>query len=137
MGVGLFVSGLILVVVCSLLQEQQLATLPQMVTLAFTGALLGDHFGFYVGRFAGPAFHHTRLATRYAAAVARADALIRRFGWGAILIGRFVPAIRSLVPAITGVSGYPRLRYSLFDVIACSLWACGLALILAGVAQLT
>ena len=69
--------------------------------------------------------------------LSRAERLVRRFGWGAILIGRFIPAIRSLVPAITGVSGFPRARYSAFDLVACMLWSAGLALILTGVGHLS
>ncbi len=35
-----------------------------------------------------------------------------------------------------GFSGFPRLRYSLLDIAACSLWALGLAGIVLGAHEL-
>ena len=133
LGVGLFFSSFILVATCSYLYTAQIATLAQMLPLAFVGALLGDHSGFYVGRWIGPRLHHSAFGRRHAARISRADALVLRWGWGAIMVGRFVPAIRSIIPALSGISGFGRLRYTLFDTLACLLWVSGLALILIGV----
>lgn len=81
----------------------------------------------------GPGFHKTRIATKYAASIARGENLIQKFGSAAIFIGRFVPAVRSLVPALMGLSGFNRIRYSLFDALACLLWAVALGLIVLGI----
>jgi len=132
-GLGLFVSALILVVVCSFLYTEQIAGLHLLLPLAFLGAFSGDHFGYYVGRWIGPSLPGSRFGQRYATRIGQAEALIRRWGWGAIMIGRFLPAIRSIIPAMTGVSGFGRLRYTIFDTAACLLWMTGLALILVGV----
>lgn len=132
-GIGLFVSGLILVVVCSVIYTGQIAPLAVILVLAFIGACSGDHAGYYVGRRIGPGFHKLAITRKYAGAILRTEAMINRFGPGAIVIGRFVPAIRSIVPALTGIAGLPRLQYSLFDVIACGLWTLGLCLILLGI----
>ena len=134
-GVGLFISGLFLVVVGSFVLAQGIAPLPLIVALAFAGALLGDHTGYYVGRWLGPRVHDWGFVKRHRARLDRAKDMIRRRGAGAILIGRFIPAIRSLIPAALGIGGFDRLRYSLVDLVACSLWAGGLALILGGVAR--
>jgi membrane-associated protein len=133
LGIGLFFSSFILVATCSYLHAAEIATLGQMLPLAFAGALLGDHSGFYVGRWIGPRLHGAAFGRRHAARIAKADDMVVRWGWGAILVGRFVPAIRSIIPALTGISGFGRLRYTLFDTLACLLWVSGLALILFGV----
>ena len=62
--------------------------------------------------------------------------MIRRHGPIAIFIGCFIPAIRSLVPALLGISQFNRLRYSLLDAGACFLWALALGGILPGVDSL-
>lgn len=136
LGVGIFVPSLLLVAICSWLYMEQIATLCQLLPLAFLGALLGDQSGFYVGRWVGPRLHGSAFGRRHAARLAKADDLVIRWGWGAIMIGRFLPAIRSIIPALTGVSGFGRLRYALFDTLACLLWAGGLALILLGVDEI-
>ena len=127
MGVGLFVSGLILFGVATVMVETQILTLWQITPLAFFGALLGDHAGFYIGWHVGPRLHQFRLAQRYSKQMERGERLILRYGPSTIFIGRFIPAIRSLLPAMLGISGFARARYSLLDTIACALWSIALA----------
>ncbi|TVS15962.1 MAG: DedA family protein [Gammaproteobacteria bacterium] len=131
-GIGLIVSGFILVAVASVLVTAEIATVAQILPVAFLGALLGDHVGFYFGRWLGPRFHQLRLAKRYQRSILQAENMIRKRGAWAILIGRFIPAIRSMVPAMLGISGFERTRYSMVDASACLLWAAGLGLIVTG-----
>jgi membrane-associated protein len=125
-GIGLFVSGLILFGVATVMVETQILSLWQIAPLAFLGALLGDHVGYYVGFYFGPRFHQFRLAQRYRKQMERGERLILRYGPSTIFIGRFLPAIRSLLPAMLGISGFARARYSLLDTIACALWSVAL-----------
>lgn len=129
MGIGLVVSGFILVAVSTALVTAEIASLWQVLPLAFLGALSGDHAGFYVGRWVGPRFHQSRIAAKYRTSLDRAEVLIHRRGPYAIFIGRFIPAIRSMIPALLGVSGFDRARYSLLNILACLLWAAGLGAI--------
>ena len=131
-GIGLFVSSLFLVIICSIFYANDWASVPQMALLAAAGSSLGDHAGFYVGRVLGPGVHQLSLVRRHQGQWQRTEDLVRRYGPWAIFIGRFLPAIRSLVPAMLGISGFARLRYSLLDSAACSLWALCLAAIVLG-----
>lgn len=131
-GVGLFVSGMILLSVCTILYIEQIATLEQMLPLAFCGALLSDHSGYYIGRFIGPRFHHTQFAIKRAKLLEKAETNIRKYGVIAIFIGRFMTPIRSIVPLLTGVSGMTRAKYTLSDILACGLWTGALGLLVVG-----
>ncbi len=131
-GIGLFVSGVILLSVCTILYVEQIATLEQMLPLAFCGALLSDHSGYYIGRLVGPRFHHTQFAIKRAKLLEKAEANIRKYGVMAIFIGRFMTPIRSIVPLLTGVSGMARAKYTLSDVLACGLWTSALGLLVVG-----
>jgi len=135
-GIGLLVSGFILVTIATLLYTSEIATIAQMLPLAFAGAMLGDHVGFYTGRWVGPGFHHTKFAGKYQKALGRAEDIIRRHGSAAIFIGRFIPAIRSLIPALLGISAFNRLRYTVLDGLACLLWTAALGGIVLGTGNL-
>lgn len=135
LGIGLFVSGLFLVVVATYVHSQGLASLPEIGLLAFVGATLGDHLGFWIGCRLGPRVHAFEWLHRHKPKLERAEALIRRRGGWALVIGRFVPAIRSLIPAALGISGFRRLHYSLTDLTACAIWASALLLIVVGIEQ--
>ena len=132
-GIGLFVSGVILLSVCSILYIEQIATLSQILTLAFCGAVLGDHSGYYFGRWLGPRFYHTSFAQNRLHILKKTEQRIIKYGNFAILFGRLITAIRSIVPLLTGVSGMTRLRYSAYDVLACGIWTAGLGLLIVGI----
>ena len=132
-GVGLFVSGAILLSVCTVLYTQGIATLAQMLPLAFLGATIADHSGYYIGRWVGPKFHHTQFASKHKAAIGKAEALLVKHGEMAIIIGRLITAIRSVVPLLTGISGLTPVKYTLNDLLACTIWTTGLGLLVVGI----
>jgi membrane-associated protein len=135
-GVGLVISGALLLLVASTLYSNGIAGLEVLLPLAFFGALIGDHAGYYFGRSLGARFHQIGLIKKYQANVAKAEGLIRRYGSAAIFIGRFIPAIRSIIPALVGASGIKRLRYSLVDALACLFWVMAFAAILMGINEI-
>ena len=131
-GIGLFVPRLMLVVVTSVFYANDWANLWLMAGMAMVGSSLGDHVGYYAGRAIGHRVHGWRIIRRNQQRWERTEAMVRRFGPWAIFIGRFIPAIRSLVPAMMGITEFERARYTMFDVMACSLWALGLVAIVQG-----
>lgn len=135
-GIGLFISGAFLLLVCATLYNNGIAGFEVLLPLAFMGALSGDHAGYYFGRNLGPKFHQIGTIKKYQSNVSKAEDLIRRHGSAAIFIGRFIPAIRSIIPALVGISGIERLRYSLVDILACCTWVFALAAILMGIDEL-
>ena len=80
----------------------------------------------------GARFHATAWAKKRETQLNRAEGYVLKHGASAILIGRFVPAIRSLVPMMVGGSGISKLKFSLVDILACALWSAGLALLVVG-----
>ncbi len=131
-GIGVFISGAILLSVCTVLYTQDIATLPQMLPLAFLGATLADHSGYYIGRWIGPGFHQTEFVIKRKAIFDRTEAVLVKYGEMAIIIGRLMTAIRSVVPLLTGISGLSPARYTLYDLIACAIWTTGLGLLVIG-----
>jgi membrane-associated protein len=119
-GIGIFVSGALLLIATTLLYHNGIVDLYQIGFLAFFGAIAGDQVGFWVGYRAGPGFHHTRLAKRYAKQLAKGESMVLR---------HYIPAIRSLVPALLGVAGYDRRKYVVLDILACGTWAVALCLL--------
>ena len=131
-GIGIFVSGAILLSVCTVLYTQGIATLEQMLPLAFLGATVADHSGYYLGRWIGPGFHHTGFAIKRKALFDRTEAMFLKHSETAIIIGRLMTAIRSVVPLLTGISGLSPARYTIYDLIACTIWTTGLGLLVIG-----
>jgi membrane protein DedA with SNARE-associated domain len=131
-GIGLFVSGVILLSVSTVLYTEHLLTLPQILSLAFLGALMSDHLGFYAGRWFGGELRKTKIAIRHQSKINKSEAFILKYGALSVVAGRLMTAIRSLIPMTVGASGTDRLTFTLADIAACFIWTAGLGLLVVG-----
>lgn len=100
-----------------------------LVATCIVGALLGETFGYAIGRWLGPRIDGW-LARRWPRAAEqwlRLERYLRRRGGPAIFLSRFLPVAHSLVPLIVGASGLAYRRFIAWTVPACALWALGYA----------
>lgn len=132
-GIGLFVTGALLLATATGLYANGALDLPHIMLAAFLGAFMSDHLGYYFGHWVGPSFHKSPFAKKHKERIKRAEALFQKHGSAAIVIGRLVPAIRSITPLFTGISGLARGRFSLVDFFACGVWALGLGALSSGI----
>ena len=132
-GLGLFVSGALLVIAGSIVFENGLLSIVGISALAFLGALLGDLAGFYVGKRTGPYFQETEFARKRKNTIQKANNMIANYGNYVIFLGRFLPAIRSVIPAMLGVAGFSSFKFLVLDLLACFLWCIALAVIILGI----
>lgn len=107
-------------------------SIPQIMTIAFIGACLSDHLGFYIGRWFGPKLNSSSFAKRRRNEIAKSEEFILRYGTLSIVAGRLIPAVRSLVPMMIGVSNTSWLKFTVVDIIACAIWCAGLGLLVSG-----
>jgi membrane-associated protein len=132
LGIGVFVSGIILLATCTIMYTEEIATLNQMLPLAFIGAFVSDHCGFFIGQKVGPKFHQSKFGIKHQVRFSKTEKVIDKFGWTAVIVGRFISTIRSFVPFVVGVSGMKTLRFTIFDFLACTIWTTGLGLLIVG-----
>jgi len=121
--VGLIVPGDTMVIVAG----TAVASPIEGVVLAaaiVVGALIGESFGFWLGRFFGPRIRASRLGRKLGERNwDRADRYLRRRGGPAIFLSRFLPVLHSLVPLTVGMSGYSYRRFLAWTAPACAVWA--------------
>lgn len=135
--VGLFVSGVFLLGSVSLIYAGGDTHLFLLIALAFLGALTGDHLGYFIGLRAAPALWKKRwirkkIVQRKEAFRKTQNLLIKSSPW-AICVGRLTPPIRSIAPVLAGACRISPARFFLYDLLACSIWATGLTLLVLGV----
>jgi membrane-associated protein len=135
--IGLFVSGIFLLSTVGIIYAQGETSLLLLTCLAFTGAFSGDQLGYLLGRLAAPQLWKKRWVRRKLLTHKRAykqfRTLLVRSAPLAICAGRLTPAIRSISPFIVGVSGVRPVHFFCYDLLACSIWATGLASIVYGI----
>lgn len=135
--VGLFVSGVFLLSTVSLIYAGGDIGLFSLIALSFAGALAGDHFGYLVGFHAAPVLWKKKWirqkVAKHRVAFRRMQKLLAKSAPWAICIGRLSPPIRSVSPVLAGASGITPFRFFTYDLLACTIWATGLTLLVLGV----
>jgi membrane-associated protein len=98
-----------------------------LVMVLIAAAILGDSVNYAVGRFIGPkVFHEPESRWFKHEYLLRTQAFYDKYGGLAIIIGRFVPIIRTFAPFLAGVAGMPYHRFLSFNVIGGVLWIASL-----------
>ncbi|HEU4813576.1 MAG TPA: VTT domain-containing protein [Xanthomonadaceae bacterium] len=96
---------------------------PYAVACAALGALAGDGLSYWVGNRWGPHMRDQWPFSRFPRLILRGEQLFRRHGAKALLIARFVGAVRPFVPAIAGTLRMPLKRYLPVSAFAAVTWA--------------
>ncbi|TQF03154.1 DedA family protein [Kitasatospora acidiphila] len=104
-------------------------SLPVLMAVVVTAAILGDSTGYELGRRWGPALLRTRPAVKHEARLEKARAFIRTKGPAAVFFGRFVALFRALVPFLSGVSRLPYRKFLLFNAAGGTIWGVGFVLL--------
>ena len=138
--VGLFVSGIFLLSTVSIIYAQGDTSLFLLIPLSFTGALIGDHIGFFAGSQVAPVLWKKKwvrknLIKRKVAYRKFRNLMIKSSPW-AICVGRLSPPLRSISPVLAGTSGLKPLQFFAYDALACTIWASGLTALVLGVNQI-
>lgn len=95
-----------------------------VAAVAFAGAVLGDNIGYLIGRRLGrPAIlaHGARFGLT-AAALTRAEALVRRHGPVIVVGARFVVLLRQMNGIVAGTTALPWGRFLAANILGALLW---------------
>jgi membrane-associated protein len=93
-------------------------------------AVLGNACGYWIGRVAGPAiFDKPRSRLFNPAHVLKTQEFFDKYGNRAIVLGRFVPIVRTFITVMAGVGRMESKRYLTYSVIGGVAWAAGVTLL--------
>ncbi|MGW2489887.1 DedA family protein [Streptomyces sp. NPDC001606] len=96
----------------------------QVLLCAAVGAVAGGQIGYLIGRHGGRALLARTSSRRAKAATVRAEQLLSRYGYGkALVIGRFVPLLRTVLHPVAGVLEVPLRPFTLWQAVGGVLWS--------------
>lgn len=121
--VGAFVPGDAIILGISALVATGAVHLWPLIVAATLGAIIGDGFSYWLGH----RYHRAILGrwplSRYPALIARGEDFFQRHGGKSVLIARFTPGVRAIVPLIAGTLLMSPVRFYAMNVFSAVVWA--------------
>lgn len=98
-----------------------------LMGLLIVAGILGDAVNYHIGRYAGPrifkgdggGFWGRMLNRKH---LDRAHAFYEKYGGKAVVLGRFVPIVRTFVPFVAGAGAMKYGQFVLYNILGAFLW---------------
>lgn len=118
-----FLPGDSLLILVGVLIAKDTINYPLTIIILTAGASLGCWIGYLQGKWLG----NNKIVQSWLSHLPehyhqRAYSLFHRHGLAALLIGRFLAFIRTILPTIAGLSGLPTGRFQFFNWLSGLLW---------------
>ena len=91
-------------------------------------AWLGDQVGYALGRHFGRPYLDKRKGAWLQKSIAKSEGFYAKWGWWAMVIGRFIPMVRALVPPIAGISKMNYYKFFSANLVGALTWGVGLTI---------
>lgn len=127
--VGFFLPGDSLLFLAGALVASHVIGMPIWVlgVGVFVAAVAGDQVGYMIGHRVGPKLFSRPDSRVFSQANAdRAQHFFDRHGPKAVILARFIPVVRTFVPATAGIGRMNRRRFTTYNLIGASLWSIGI-----------
>lgn len=119
--VGFVVPGEVATIIGGVLASEHRANLLLMIVVVCAAATAGNLSGYELGRRAGPWLLSHRPLKGHPG-VTRAEGLVATRGGPAVVIGRWIVVVRSVLPGVVGMSGMRRPTYAALSALGGVAW---------------
>jgi membrane-associated protein len=124
-----FLPGDSLLVTAGLLHQKLGLTVALIAGVAFVAAVAGDQAGYLLGKVFGRRLFKDDAKVLKTSRLLETEAFFAKYGGRALVLGRFVPVVRTYVPLATGSARYPYRRFAAWNVTGGFLWAVGVTVL--------
>jgi membrane-associated protein len=100
-----------------------------VVVGSFVAAVAGAEVGYWIGDRWGVRLFKPDARFFKTEYLVRAHTFFEERGERAVVLARFIPFVRTIVPMLAGTSDMPHRKFFTANVIGAAIWACGVSLL--------
>lgn len=122
---GFFLPGDSLLFIAGLMTggENPVAPLWLLLLVSIIAAFSGDQVGYQIGASTGPAVLRSRAGRMIGVQrINSAREYFAKYGSRTVIIARFVPVVRTIVPVLAGINGMSRATFIKWNVLGAIAW---------------
>ena len=126
---GFFFPGDSLLFTAGFLASQNILDIKILLPLVVIGAIVGDSTGFWMGgKFAKWLMERRESFFFKKEYIERAHKFYAKYGGKALILARFVPAVRTFVPIVAGMADMEYKKFISYNVFGGLFWGAGMTL---------
>lgn len=119
--IGIFIPGSTMIYIGGFLAAQGYFNPWDIVIFAIIGAILGDFFSYFTGRWGGEWINRKKIINQ--TIVKHGEDFFDKYGDKSIFIGRFFGPIRAIIPFIAGLGRMKPRPFIFWNVLSAIGWA--------------
>lgn len=128
--VGFFLPGDTLLFAAGMFASRGYFPIALLVIGGIVAAVIGDNVGYWTGKKLGRKLFHREDSTFFKKEhLNKAERFYTKYGLVAIIIARFVPAVRTFAPVVAGTADMRYKLFFLYNVIGGILWITSVSLL--------
>lgn len=101
----------------------------QVLLVGIPAAILGDQTGYWLGRRFGRRLFKQGARVLKPERLHDAENFFHKYGGASLVLGRFVPIVRTYVPVAAGTAHMPYRRFLLWNTAGATLWVISMTVI--------
>jgi membrane-associated protein len=99
-----------------------------LVTGVGIAAFFGDQVGFVLARHYGRPYLQKRGGKKTQAAIKRTEKFYQKYGWWAVVVARYMPWARVIIPAVAGIGKMNYYKFLSSNFVGAITWGVGITL---------
>ena len=103
--------------------------LPTLLIMVVVAAFIGAQIGYFLGAKWGRKLFKPDARVLKTEHLEKAEHYFRDYGGRSLVIGRFIPFVRTFIPLAAGIARYPYSKFLVFNTLGALLWGAGFILV--------
>ena len=103
--------------------------LPTLIIMVVVAAFIGAQIGYFLGAKWGRKLFKPDARVLETEHLEKAEHYFRDYGGRSLVIGRFIPFVRTFIPLAAGIARYPYSKFLLFNTLGALLWGAGFIIV--------
>ena len=103
--------------------------LPTLIIRVVVAAFIGAQIGYFLGAKWGRKLFKPDARVLKTEHLEKAEHYFRDYGGRSLVIGRFIPFVRTFIPLAAGIARYPYSKFLVFNTLGALLWGAGFIIV--------
>jgi membrane-associated protein len=101
-----------------------------VIACILAAAIAGNYTGYFFGKYLGDMLMRKKDSFFFKREyLVNTEQAFKRYGGNALILGRFLPVIRTFAPILSGITRMPLLQFAIYNITGAALWVLSLCLL--------